>query len=317
MGPSSEMFTRILQQPSDLGASGRSVCVAIGVFDGVHLGHQAVLEAMRQRAERLGGLAVAVTFDRHPRSILTPELSPPLIQSVSQKLSMLTRLGLDAVWIIPFDLAFSRIEGLDFIRQLRSGFGGVASIFLGSDFHFGHRRSGNAASLAQWGVAEGFTVHAIPPVQFEGQPISSTRVRNAVSSGDFSAVSSMLGRRFELCGIVRKGAGMGGQLQFPTANLDVEGRVFPPPGVYGGRASVEGKWVKAAINIGYRPTLNQPVPVLSIEAHLIDWTGDLYGREVALEFVWKIRDEMKFPSLDALRNQISMDVQAVRDCASI
>ncbi|MBM3823921.1 MAG: bifunctional riboflavin kinase/FAD synthetase [Verrucomicrobia bacterium] len=303
---------RVFGQPSELDAGGREVCAAIGMFDGVHRGHQAVLQAARDLARSGDGLAVVVTFDPHPRRVLTPEQSPALLQSIPQKLSVLESLGMDAVWLISFDLAFSRIEGLDFLNIMKSGFGRLRAVFLGSDFHFGHKRSGNATVLERWGAREGVEACAVASVSCAGGTVSSTRVREAVSGGQLDGAAAMLGRPFELAGWVRRGDQVGRKLGFPTANLEIEGRVHPPRGVYAARCRHEGRWLGAAVNIGLRPTLTVPTPHLQIEAHLLDWEGDCYEKELRLEFLKRIRDEQRFESTEELRRQIASDIEAVR-----
>jgi len=295
---------------SDLDA--RRACVAIGFFDGVHLGHQQVLRQMISDARAHEAAAVVVTFDAHPGSVVAPERAPQLIYPLAKKLAVIGQLGADAAWLIHFDAAFSRQTGEAFIRELVGALGSVPSLCVGGNFTFGHRRGGDVALLRRLGAELGFTVHGLSSVALDGQPVSSTRIRDAVRTGDFDAVGQMLGRAYALCGPVVRGDGVGRKLGFPTANISVEGLVTPPHGVYGAHVTMDGRTHRAALNIGVRPTLGSPEPRLQVEAHLLDFEGDLYGREVEIEFVARLREEQKFPSLDALRAQIACDVEAAR-----
>ena len=303
---------RTIHHPSELSNSGQSVCAAIGVFDGVHIGHQSVIRRMLDEAAESGAISVVVTFDRHPRSLITPHAIPPLIQTQAQKLRVFEKMGTHAVWMIRFDLPFSQISGKDFIVSMQQGFGSLTSVCVGTEFHFGHQRSGNARRLAEWGKSLHFSTHAMSAVEFEGRPVSSTRVRESIQQGELELAAAMLGRPYALAGKVIQGNQLGRTIGFPTANLETPGMVVPPPGVYAASCRLAGRIVQAAVNIGFRPTLNHPEPARLIEAHLIDWSGDLYGEEIELSLVRRIRPEQKFPSLDALKQQIQADVQAVK-----
>jgi riboflavin kinase/FMN adenylyltransferase len=255
---------------------------------------------------------VAVTFDRHPSVVVAPDRVPPLIYSLPQKLRAVAALGVDVTWLIHFDEAFSQRTGAEFIRDLAQDFGNLHSVCVGADFHFGHKRSGNVAVLRELGEELGFVVHGLSAVALDGQTISSTRIRDAIRAGQLDAASQMLGRNYSICGTVRKGDQLGRKLGFPTANLDVTGLVLPPNGVYAIHVLARGKTHRAVLNIGVRPTLQSPAPELHVEAHLLDFNADLYGQELELSFVRWLRDEQKFPALDALRQQIARDIAAAR-----
>ncbi len=302
----------ILKNPDDFSAQGRKVSLAIGMFDGVHLGHQQVIRQAVGDAEQHEGLAVAVTFDQHPNSIVAPERVPPMIYSQSQKLRALASLGTRAALIIPFTREFSGQSADTFIRSLTQKLGSVYSICVGSSFTFGHKRSGNVSILKQLGEAEGFIVHGIAAVSLDHEIVSSTRIREAVCRGDFDKASQMLGREYALGGPVVHGDGLGRQLGYPTANIDVRGMAVPPNGVYVVHARVDGRRHRAVANVGHRPTLRNPAPELRVEAHLLDFNEDLYNRELELTFVEKLRDEQTFSSLEALREQLAKDVAAAR-----
>ena len=293
-------------------SDGRKVSLAIGMFDGVHLGHQQVIRQAVADAAQHEGLSVAVTFDRHPGSIVAPDRVPPLLYAPSQKIRALAALGVDALLVIPFTKEFAAQPGDVFIRTLAEKLRPLHSISVGSSFVFGHKRSGNVALLQQLGRELAFTVHGLAAVALDGQKVSSTRLRETIRAGDFGAAAQMLGREYALCGTVVTGDRLGRQIGFPTANLDPDGRLVPPHGVYAAHACIAGRRHRAAVNIGVRPTLGNPTPQLRVEAHLLDFDGDLYGQEMELSFVKKLRDEIKFASVEELRQQIARDLAAAR-----
>lgn len=304
---------KLLRQADELKATGRKVCLAIGTFDGVHLGHQQVIRQAVADAEQQEGLAVVVTFDRHPAAVVAPHRVPLLICSLSQKLRAIANLGVNATLLIHFDRDFSQQTGEQFIRGLAAGFGRLGSVCVGAAFVFGHQRSGNVELLRQLGRELGFTVHGLAAVALDGRPVSSTRIRDAIRHGRLEAVHQMLGREYALAGMVVRGDGLGHRLGFPTANLEVTGLVLPPGGVYAIHARVAGRRHRGVLNLGHRPTLAHATPQLRVEAHLFDFDGDLYGAEMEVTFVAKLREERRFPSLDALRDQIVRDVAAARE----
>jgi riboflavin kinase/FMN adenylyltransferase len=298
---------KVLSAPAEFSPDARPVCAAIGVFDGVHLGHQAVLRQTLEDAKGLGAWSVAVTFDRHPNTIVAPAHVPPLIYPLSKKLETLSALGLDAAYVIRFDQTFSQIPGERFVLDLARDFGQIKSISVGETFMFGQKRSGNVALLRRLGPALGFEVRALPDVAESGQPISSTRIREALRVGALEAASRMLGRAYSLRGAVIPGLRLGRQLGFPTANLQIAGLAVPPTGVYVADALLGQERFRAAVNIGHRPTVS-PVPQLLVEAHLLAVDRDIYHQELELVFLKKLRDEHRFPSQNALRAQIAKDV---------
>jgi riboflavin kinase / FMN adenylyltransferase len=303
---------KVFAAAADLAAGSRPVCAAIGVFDGVHLGHQEVLRQTLADAARPEALTVAVTFDRHPNAIVAPASVPPLIYPLSKKLEVLAELGLAAAYVIRFDKTFSQIPGEQFIRGLARDFRHIESICVGGAFLFGWKRSGNVALLQKLGAELGFAAHAVGDVAWEGQPVSSTRIREAVRAGDFTAAGRMLGRPYSLRGVVIPGQRRGAQLGFPTANLEVAGLLLPPSGVYVAHAQLGPDRFRAAVNIGHRPTVPSPAPPLQVEAHLLDFDRDIYGRTLDLTFLKRLRDEQKFPSANALQAQIREDVSQAR-----
>jgi riboflavin kinase / FMN adenylyltransferase len=300
----------VIHAAADLNPGPGGVCLAIGVFDGVHLGHQCVIGRACQEARQHGAMAVVVTFDRHPNAVVAPQNVPPLIYPLSKKLRVIASLGLDAACVIHFDKPFSEISGEQFIRSLARDFKAVRAICVGETFMFGRRRSGDVALLKALGGELGFALHALPDVSLGGQPVSSTRIREAVRALQFDLAGQMLGRTYTLCGPVIAGARFGRKLGFPTANLDVTGILVPPEGVYAADAQWGGQTRRAAVNIGRRPTVDSPAGGLCVEAHLLDFAGDIYGQEIELTFLKKLREERKFPSAAALQQQIERDVAA-------
>ena len=299
----------VIHAAADLNPGPGGVCLAIGVFDGVHLGHQCVIGRARQEARQHGAISVVVTFDRHPNAVVAPQNVPPLIYPLWKKLQVIAALGLDAACVIHFDKAFSEISGEQFIRGLARDFKAMRAICVGETFMFGRRRSGDVALLKALGGELGFALHALPDVLLGGQPVSSTRIREAVRALQFDLAGQMLGRPYTLCGPVIAGARLGRKLGFPTANLDVAGTLVPPPGVYAADARWGGETRRAAVNIGRRPTMYSSEGGLCVEAHLLDFAGDIYGQEIELTFLKKLREERQFPSAAALQAQIAQDVE--------
>ena len=237
---------------------------------------------------------------------------PPLIYSLPQKLRVIESLGADALLLIHFDRAFSEQTGERFIRNLARDLGQVHSLCVGTNFTFGHKRSGNVALLKKLGAALNFAVHGMAAVSLDGQPVSSTRIREAIRAGRLDAASQMLGRAYSLAGRVVQGDGVGHELGFPTANLDVTGLVLPPNGVYAAHAQVGHESYRAVLNLGHRPTLHQPTPRLTLEAHLLDFSGNCYGKEIKITFLGRLRDEKKFASAARLKEQIAKDIAEAR-----
>lgn len=303
---------KIIRAASELTTGGRRVCLAIGFFDGVHLGHQQIIRQTMTDAHQYEALSVVVTFDQHPNTVVAPQRVPPLIYTLSQRLKVIESLGADALLLIHFNRSFSEQSGETFIRNLARDFGSLQSLCVGAEFTFGHKRSGNVALLQSVGKELKFTVHGLSVVSLDKKPVSSTRIREAIRTGQLDLASQFLGRAYSLAGIVKQGDQVGRKLGFPTANLDTTGLVLPPNGVYAVHAETMGRSYRSVLNIGLRPTLSRPTPELQVEAHLLEFTGDLYQQEMEITFVEKLRDEQKFASLDALKAQIARDIEAAR-----
>ncbi len=303
----------LLHAPAELDPRGRPVALAIGVFDGVHLGHQEVIRRTREAAGQAGGLPVVATFDRHPNAVVAPDRVPPAIVSTALRLRLLAELGVAATWLIRFDEAFSRQSGEEFVRRAVTGFGRVTCICVGRDFQFGWRRSGNVALLERLGAELGFAVEAVPPRSLAGRTISSTGIRELIRQGALEEAARWLGRPYLIAGPVVRGDGLGRALGFATANLEVAGLQLPPPGVYAARAREPGgPWEPAVMNLGVRPTLGRAEGGLRLEVHLLDRRPELYGRELEVWPVRRLREEIRFPSPAALQAQIARDVAAAR-----
>jgi riboflavin kinase/FMN adenylyltransferase len=303
---------KVIQTAAKLESNGRKVSVAIGFFDGVHLGHQQIIRQTISDARQYDGIALVVTFDRHPGSVVAPQRVPPLIYSLPQKLRVIESLGADALLLIHFDKPFSEQTGDAFIHGLARDLGQIQSLCVGSNFTFGHKRGGNVALLKTLGSELNFTVHGMAAVSLDGRVVSSTRIRETIRAGSLDAASQMLGRAYSMAGTIIRGDELGRKLGFPTANLDVTGLLAPPNGVYIVHAKVNGQTHRAVVNIGVRPTVQQSAPQLRVEAHLLDFNGDLYGQEMEIIFREKLRDEQKFSSLDELRNQIGRDLEKAK-----
>jgi len=302
---------KLIQNAKELQPGSRKVCVAIGVFDGAHLGHQQIIRQTVADARQHDAVALVVTFDRHPNSIVAPDRVPPQIFARSQKLRAMKSLGADALLEIVFDKTFSEKNGEVFIRELAHGLEKIHSVCVGADFVFGCQRSGNVALLKQLGGELNFQVHGMAELALDGKIVSSTRIREAIRGGDLDAAGQMLGRPYAICGAVVAGDQLGRQLGFPTANLDTTNLVLPPNGVYAARTQWNGRFYRVALNLGVRPTVTLG-PQLRVEAHLLDFSGELYGAELEVEIGPKLRAEQRFTSVAELREQIVRDVAAVR-----
>ena len=303
---------KTIHAATELKPGSRKVCLAIGFFDGVHLGHQQIIRQTITDARQHDAVALVLTFDRHPNSVVAPGQVPPLIYSLPQKLCAVESLGADTLLLIHFDERFSRQTGEEFIRRLADDLGKIQSLCVGMDFVFGYQRSGDVALLKKLGGQTGFTVHGLAAVSLDGQIVSSTRIREAIRADELDAASQMLGRPYAISGRVVAGDRVGRQLGFPTANLDVTGLVLPPNGVYAGLTRVKGKSHRVALNIGFSPTMAPGARALRVEAHLLDFDGNLYGEDLTVEIGRKLREEKQFASTAELQRQISQDIATMR-----
>jgi riboflavin kinase/FMN adenylyltransferase len=304
---------RLIHTANELNPGSRKVCLAIGFFDGVHLGHQQIIRQTITDSRQHGALALVITFDQHPNSVVAPGRVPPLIYSLPQKLRAIESLGPEALLLIHFDKAFSEKTGEAFIRELAGAWSGIQSICVGANFVFGHKRGGNVDLLKTLGAELKFIVHGMAAVSLDRKPVSSTRIREAIRAGELDLASQMLGRAYSIAAPVVAGDQLGRQLGYPTANLDATGLALPPNGVYAVHALARGKTHRAVLNIGTRPTLENPNPTVRVEAHLLDFNDELYGEELEIVFAEKLREEQKFPSIDELKAQIARDIERAKE----
>jgi riboflavin kinase/FMN adenylyltransferase len=294
--------------------------VTIGAYDGVHLGHRTVIGEVRRRADELGLATAVVTFDRHPASVVRPESAPRLLTDLDQKLELLAGTGVDYCLVITFDEARSQEPADDFVREVLAGCLAARVVVVGEDFHFGHKRSGNVALLRSMGRELGFEVDSRDLVDAEGHPagdagkVSSTSIRHALVSGDLATANAWLGRPYEVRGVVAAGEKRGRELGFPTANVSVPGDILlPADGIYAGWFErADGSVHPAAISLGRRPTFYVEAHASLLEAHLLDFGGDLYDEHVKVRFVAWLRGEERFESPEALIEQIARDVEDTR-----
>jgi riboflavin kinase/FMN adenylyltransferase len=285
--------------------------LALGNFDGLHRGHMKIIDRVRRRAGERGGTPAAMTFDPHPPRILRPEKAPPLLMTKNQKLEALGRAGMHGVAVVRFTRELSQWEPEPFVRTVLVEWLHVTEVWVGANFLFGHDRAGTFSVLRALGARYGFRAEKIDPVRYKDFVVSSTRIRRLIAEGRVDEAGGLLGHHYFVDGRVERGAGRGRELGFPTANLATENELLPPAGVYATTASVDGVLQPSITNIGVRPTFGD-VDRIVIEAHLFDVDRDLYGSELRLSFVQRLRDERAFPDVDALRAQIDADCRSAR-----
>lgn len=284
--------------------------VAQGTFDGIHLGHQAVIRTAVERARACGLPAVALTFDPLPMTVLRPGEAPAEILPLDERLERIAGLGPDVALVIPFTLGFSRVEADAFVRNVLAGLVKAREVVVGFNHTFGRGAAGTPELLRELAAPFGIRVHVVPALTVDGILVSSSSLREALRTGDVDRAASLLGRPYTLRGRVTRGTLRGRTLGFPTANLRPSGPLLLASGVYVARATWDGEWAQAVVNIGVRPTFDEATP--TVEAHLLDASLDLYDRLLTIVFLARIRDEMKFPSAEALKTRIAEDVAVAR-----
>jgi len=308
---------KILHSISDLESLPGPLFLAIGVFDGVHRGHQAVISTSARHAHAADGTPVVVTFDPHPAKVLRPNDAPHLLTARQHKIDLIRGLGVGHLLVIEFNKEFAATPPDEFVRQLLAHSKPLREICVGHEWAFGRNRSGNLALLKQLGTQLGFDVVGIPPVMVNGNVVSSTAIRTAITEGDFDKAEEMLGRPYSIVGTVVGGDSLGKKLGFPTANLSAHSEQFPPDGVYFAEAWLDGVLHHGVVNLGIRPTMARDKPHRTLEIHLLNFNQEIYGQEIELRFLQYLRPEKKFPNIDALVRQIEMDVnQARKLCAA-
>jgi riboflavin kinase/FMN adenylyltransferase len=292
---------------------GRAVA-ALGVFDGVHLGHQALVRDAVTLARSTGVASVVVTFDRDPDQVVSPLSAAPQLLDLDQKLSLLSELGPDAIAVMPFTAELAATPPLVFLDEVLLDAMTPTSVVVGYDFRFGHRAEGDVDALVRYGAEHGFSVVAHNLVSADGAPITSTRVRALVASGDVAAAARLLGRPHRIRGTVHHGRGAGAGIGFATANLSVDTfAALPGPGVYAGRVEIGGHHHPAAISVGAPPSF--PDATDDLEVHVLDYDGDLYGASLVVEFIERLRDQRAFPEVADLTAAIASDIASVRRIA--
>lgn len=280
--------------------------LTLGVFDGLHLGHQRIMHTVVERARIADAAATAITFDPHPRAVLHPDTAPPLLQTLDQRLANFEVLGIEQAIVIQFDEEFAGQPAEIFISEIIHERLQAVEVHLGKDFAFGKGRGGNIELLRQMSSDLGFFADEVPEIRLRGQRVSSSKIRSLLAEGKVNLVRRMLDRPYGVEGVIERGARRGHTIGFPTANLKPHNRVIPKFGVYASATLVEGTWRRSITNIGVRPTFeNDAEP--SIETYIFDFDGDLYGDVLRVRFLHRIRDERKFNGIDELRTQIERD----------
>ena len=284
---------------------GPQVVASIGNYDGVHLGHRAILDEVVAAARQRRVPSLLITFEPHPLSVVAPERELSRLQTRRQKLEQIERTGLTDLLIVEFDRRLASLTGEQFFAEVLGPRLRFAALFVGDNFRFGHGRSGNLALLSRIGTAQGFEVCGIPAIEVDGRTVSSSAVRRAVQLGDFDTANRMLGRPFALGGVVVAGEGRGRKLDFPTANVEVENELLPAAGVYVTETVLLASRWPSMTNVGVRPTFGKGE--LTVESHLFEFEGDIYGESVELRFLARIRDEQRFANAIDLGDQIARD----------
>src|SRR5215208_8423592 len=286
---------------------GRPAVLTLGVFDGLHLGHQLIISRVVERARQLGAVPTVLTFDPHPRAVLHPESAPPLLQTFDQKVEAFGVLGVEQTIVVRFTPEFAQVRAEDFLRDVVHERLQAREVYLGRGFAFGRRREGDIGLLRRVSGELGFFADEVPEVRLRGQRISSSRIRELLAAGRVNLARRMLGRPYGVEGRVVRGAERGRTIGFPTANLRPDNRVIPRGGVYVTATLIEGSGRRSVTNVGVRPTFEDTAEP-SVETFVMDWDGDLYGDVVRVRFLYRLRDERKFSSIEQLKSQIMRDV---------
>jgi riboflavin kinase/FMN adenylyltransferase len=291
----------------------RGGIATIGNFDGVHLGHRRILERVVARAREADRPSVALTFEPHPLSVLRPDSAPRRLQTLRQKEEALEALGIENLLVIPFTRDFSLTEPEEFVRSVLRSRLAVSEVYLGRHFAFGRGKRGDIALLKRMGPECGFIASSVEEVVFEDEPVSSSRIRTAIARGDVVRANSMLGREYEIDGLVAKGDKVGRKIGYPTINLEPENELHPADGVYVTQIHIRSfdRRFDSVTNIGRRPTVYHDYSTV-IETFVLDFSSDVYGERVRLFFFDRLREERRFPSVTALSDQIGRDIEETR-----
>ncbi|MFC2007310.1 bifunctional riboflavin kinase/FAD synthetase [Chloroflexota bacterium] len=289
----------------------QDMILAIGVFDGVHLGHQYLILKLKEEAGKQELLTGVITFHEHPQEVVSTDIKLPFLTDLKERSNLLKGAGVDAIISLTFTEELSQLSASQFVSLLQKHLR-MRGLVIGSDFALGKQREGNIDVLRELGRKMNFSVNVVTPFRVNGEVISSTAIRRAIADGDMEKVHRMVGRPFRLRGMVVSGAGRGAELGFPTANLDINQRqALPADGVYAGWAGINGNTYRAMINVGQCPTFDGSER--TAEVHVVDYQGDLYGRELKVDIMQRLRGEVKFRSIDELKKQIMEDVRQGRE----
>jgi riboflavin kinase/FMN adenylyltransferase len=301
----------IIKDLSELKSPLQNPVLTIGNFDGVHKGHLALFEKVKQIAKKINGLSVVMTFDPHPIKVLRSGNGPPVITPTPQKLRLIKQAGIDVILCLPFTKEFATLSAKDFVEKILVQKIGVKCIVVGYDYAFGRNREGNIDFLKKMAQQYQFKVEVVGPVSVNGTVVSSTKIRNLVQEGKLEEAKTLLGRNYEVTGTVVKGKNRGAKLLgYPTANLKLIDELTPKSGVYAVKVHIDDKTYKGVANIGYNPTFGNGA--FSVETHIIDFDKNILGREIRVEFVKRLRDEKKFKGPSELAEQIKKDIQNAR-----
>ena len=295
---------------NDIAEFEKDTVVTFGVFDGIHIGHQTVIDTLLKCATQHQVMSVLIGFYPHPLAFLAPERCPPLLTPLAKRIEILQKLGIDKIIILNFDAQIAAMSPEHFVEHVLLEKCRARHVVVGYACQFGKDRAGNAEKLAALAEVYPFAVTIVPPTEIDGAPIHSTRIRQAITQGDLQRSSQLLGRYYSLIGTVITGDQRGRQIGFPTANIDTQDQVCPPNGVYAIRAKLEGRQLDGVLNIGVRPTFDGTT--VQIESHFFDFDETIYGKSVEIFLIQKIRGEQKFPDIDALIQQIGRDINAAK-----
>lgn len=301
---------RVVRKIDEFRPPAAGCALTVGNFDGVHPGHRKIMEEVVARARASGRLAVAVTFDPHPAKVLPNHTPPRLITTLEKRLQLLEATGLDSTVVLPFTMELARLSPREFIERIAIVRLGMKAVCVGENFRFGYQQAGDVARLRELGRELGFSVCVVETLSVRGEVVSSTRIRHYVAEGKVSRAGRLLGRWFAVSGQVQPGTGLGRKLVVPTLNMAYEQELVPKRGVYVTETTVCGRTYRSATNVGYRPTFDHST--LVIESHLLDFSEKISEGEIVVHFLHRLRDEMKFPSPDALRTQVLADIERTR-----
>jgi riboflavin kinase / FMN adenylyltransferase len=305
---------KVLRRLEDIEIPLKNAVVTIGNFDGVHIGHQALLQMVVEKAVAIGGTSVVLTFDPHPMHVLTDNDHPPLITLSEQKTELIERAGIDVMILIPFTMDFAAITARDFVEDLLVRRIGMKALVAGNDYTFGRHRQGNIDMLRQWAPELNYEVLIadwVQPDNAGNQRSSSTRVRELVMDGRVAEAEKLLGRSYQIRGLVASGRNRGGRLLgFPTANINLQDELCPKTGIYAVTVEFDRQTYQGVANIGYSPTFDDHL--FTVEVHILDFSQNIYGSPIRVNFIRRLRDEIKFDGIDALADQIRLDIQEAR-----